>query len=194
MVSNEEIKKKIQNKHETKISEGYLTCDKCGGYYELQPGESPEDFDSCECGGKLVYAENLDENGKKIPQKSKMVNTKFCLNCGTEINEKSKTCPECGVIQPINGDNQVNKNKKPLYKKKSPGLAVIYSILILGVGQVYNGQKLKGLLIFLAGVTLALLGLGVLTLIILLYAVIDAYNTAKKINKKLEEEYGDIEN
>jgi hypothetical protein len=27
-------------------------CDKCGGYYELEKGESPEDFsDECECGG-----------------------------------------------------------------------------------------------------------------------------------------------
>ena len=33
---------------------GYLICDKCGGYYELQPGEKPEDFSNeCECGGKL---------------------------------------------------------------------------------------------------------------------------------------------
>ena len=41
----------------------YLICDKCGGYYELQEGESPEDFsDTCECGGKLRYDENIDVN------------------------------------------------------------------------------------------------------------------------------------
>ena len=35
---------------------GYIVCDKCQGYYELQPGEYPEDFDdTCECGGKLRY-------------------------------------------------------------------------------------------------------------------------------------------
>ena len=34
----------------------YLVCDKCGSYYELQPGESQDDFtDECECGGKLFY-------------------------------------------------------------------------------------------------------------------------------------------
>ena len=60
---------------------GYLECQNCGGYYELQPGESPEDFDKCECGEKLKYtksipginqsedlvsdnAENLDKNLK----------------------------------------------------------------------------------------------------------------------------------
>jgi hypothetical protein len=37
------------------MNEGYLICKKCGGYYELQLGESPEDFDNCQCGGKLEY-------------------------------------------------------------------------------------------------------------------------------------------
>lgn len=40
---------------------GYLICDRCGGYYELQPGEKPEDFSNeCECGGKLIYSDSLD--------------------------------------------------------------------------------------------------------------------------------------
>ncbi|BDZ71593.1 hypothetical protein [Methanobacterium petrolearium] len=40
---------------------GYLICVKCGGYYELQPGEKPEDFSNeCECGGELIYSERLD--------------------------------------------------------------------------------------------------------------------------------------
>jgi Protein of unknown function (DUF4013) len=34
---------------------GYLICGTCGGYYELQHGESPEDFEDCQCGGKLEY-------------------------------------------------------------------------------------------------------------------------------------------
>lgn len=30
----------------------YLVCDQCGGSYELQPGESPDDFtNKCECSG-----------------------------------------------------------------------------------------------------------------------------------------------
>ncbi|MFA0832489.1 MAG: hypothetical protein ACC609_00610 [Methanobacterium formicicum] len=40
---------------------GYLICDKCGGYYELQPGEKPEDFSNeCECGGELIYSDTFD--------------------------------------------------------------------------------------------------------------------------------------
>ena len=55
MVSNEEIKQMLKNKREGKISYGYLVCNKCGGYYELQEGESWKDFDTeCRCGGQLV--------------------------------------------------------------------------------------------------------------------------------------------
>ncbi|MDD1775633.1 MAG: hypothetical protein LUQ24_08890 [Methanobacterium sp.] len=47
---------------------GYLICAKCGGYYQLQPGESPEDFLECQCGGKLEYTDKIndikEDNGK----------------------------------------------------------------------------------------------------------------------------------
>ncbi len=40
----------------------YLVCDKCGEYYKLQEGEFPEDFNNkCDCGGTLVYSDNLNE-------------------------------------------------------------------------------------------------------------------------------------
>jgi len=40
----------------------YLICDKCGKQYELEPGESPENFEStCYCGGKLKVYKNLDD-------------------------------------------------------------------------------------------------------------------------------------
>jgi hypothetical protein len=42
--------------------QGYLICEECGGYYQLQPGESTEDFDTCQCGGKLTYTESIPSN------------------------------------------------------------------------------------------------------------------------------------
>jgi heat shock protein HtpX len=42
------------------VGNGYLVCDKCNRYYELQPSESPDDFtDKCECGGKLEYRDRI---------------------------------------------------------------------------------------------------------------------------------------
>lgn len=45
----------------------YLKCKSCGGCYELQPGELPGDFESCQCGGEL---ELYDDEGLKRGYKS----------------------------------------------------------------------------------------------------------------------------
>ena len=38
---------------------GYLICEKCKGYYELQRGEKPDEFDNkCECGGELKFVKD----------------------------------------------------------------------------------------------------------------------------------------
>jgi hypothetical protein len=59
MVSNDEINLKLRNKREGKSLNGYLVCNNCGGYYELQPGESWKDFNTeCECGGQLLQSTN----------------------------------------------------------------------------------------------------------------------------------------
>lgn len=46
---------------------GYLICKECDGYYQLQEGEHPEDFDRCQCGGKLEYVEKIED--QKITDK-----------------------------------------------------------------------------------------------------------------------------
>ena len=57
MVTSDEISQRLRNKREGNSSNGYLVCNSCGGYYELQPGESWTDFDTqCECGGQLVHS------------------------------------------------------------------------------------------------------------------------------------------
>jgi hypothetical protein len=58
--------------------EGYMVCDSCGGYYKLQPGESPDDFDMCQCGGKLEYYPSI-EPYKREQVKPKLSITKIFL-------------------------------------------------------------------------------------------------------------------
>ena len=42
----------------------YLICNKCNNYYELQSGESPEDFElDCKCGGKLELKDIVIQKG-----------------------------------------------------------------------------------------------------------------------------------
>ena len=59
MVTNEQIKLKLRNKREGISTNGYLVCDTCQGFYELQHGEKVVDFDhNCDCGGTLEYFEH----------------------------------------------------------------------------------------------------------------------------------------
>jgi len=59
---------------------GYLICDKCGNYYELREGESPDDYDkACDCGGNLIYIHNMEQpdservfNSRKFEIKEKL--------------------------------------------------------------------------------------------------------------------------
>ena len=47
----------------------YLLCRDCGFSYELEEGESIDDFQSCNCGGKLYYSEdgvNISKDCKKV--------------------------------------------------------------------------------------------------------------------------------
>jgi hypothetical protein len=41
-------------------SVSFLVCKDCNSVYELQPGESADDFDKCNCGGDLRYAASSD--------------------------------------------------------------------------------------------------------------------------------------
>ena len=53
----------------------YLICRRCGGYYKLKWDESPHDFVSCECGGELVYTENITYRSRSKNNRSLLVLT-----------------------------------------------------------------------------------------------------------------------
>lgn len=101
------------------------------------------------------------------------MSTKYCSNCGAEIDEKAEICPKCGVRQ--SG-----------YTAKNPGLAAVLSALWIGLGQIYNGEIAKGILlmiVYVISVFLIFLFIGFVTTPILwILGIYDAYNTAKKIN------------
>jgi hypothetical protein len=86
---------------------GYLICEKCGGYYELQKGESLSDFDCCQCGGKLEYYEGslqekiLDNNPLKYNHKLKTkdeIKKIIDYNIDSNNNAELKKCRSCGRL------------------------------------------------------------------------------------------------
>ena len=75
---------------------------------------------------------------------------------------------------------------------KNPSVATILSFFFMGLGQIYNGQIGKGIIfIILYGISVALMWvvIGFITTPILwIYGMVDANNSAKKINENMAKE------
>jgi len=73
--------------------------------------------------------------------------------------------------------------------RKNPGLAFILSFLICGIGQIYNGQTGKGivlLVLYAISIALCAVAIGFITTPILwIYGMVDALRTAEKINRQI---------
>jgi TM2 domain-containing membrane protein YozV len=71
---------------------------------------------------------------------------------------------------------------------KSAGLAAVLSFFISGLGQIYNGQILKGLVIIVVQIingALTTILIGWIPLaIVWVWAIIDAYREAERINAR----------
>jgi len=114
--------------------------------------------------------------------------TKFCVNCGAQIDARAEICPKCGVrVAPPPPPSMPPQNVN--VERKNEGLAAILSFLFTGLGQIYNGQIGKGIMFIILGivcVALFIILIGIpLYIILWVYNIYDAYNTAKKINAGL---------
>ena len=69
---------------------------------------------------------------------------------------------------------------------KNPGVAAVFSFFYCGLGQIYNGQIFKGILMFVAysiSILLMYVIIGFITTPILwIWGMYDAYRKAEKIN------------
>ena len=148
-----------------------VSCKNCGC-------ELPEGAKFCrECGSEVIVEEYMGE-------------TMFCPNCGSKIPKSIKFCPECG--SPTSNTPQVNNTgnntgNSVVNSDKSPVLAAILSLIIIGLGQIYLGLTKKGILLFVGAIIsgfLMLIYIGWITwLLIFAYSIYDAYNSAQKMNQ-----------
>lgn len=98
----------------------YVICEKCGGYYELQVGESSDDFEACQCGGKLKYFENMDDYVQNEKRNYKI--------------EKSRQYGDIGTYEHIKRDENysyLEKRDKKIDLSKSQNLVVNAAFIIL---------------------------------------------------------------
>jgi TM2 domain-containing membrane protein YozV len=119
---------------------------------------------------------------------SQTQNTKYCTNCGAQIDARAEFCPKCGVriAQPLGA---VQPPPPSTTQHKNEGLAAILSLIFVGLGQIYNGQIGKGILFIIIGAIFVILFsilIGFLLYFVFwVFNIYDAYNTAKKINAGL---------
>lgn len=75
---------------------------------------------------------------------------------------------------------------------KNPSTATILSFFFMGLGQIYNGQIGKGIIfIILYGISVTLMWVVigfVTTPILWIWGMVDANNSAKKINENIAKE------
>ncbi|MGZ7046727.1 MAG: hypothetical protein ACXVHP_00400 [Methanobacterium sp.] len=105
----------------------YLMCEKCGGHYKLKEGESPDDFVSCECGGKLKYMQ--DFNMHFDDELDPINEFTICPNCGKEILSSEKLCKSCSKEVK---DTKSDKSKKAKNYSETKKLIIMITGIIFG--------------------------------------------------------------
>lgn len=148
--------------------------------HKLQPQEAPKqkEIESIEIGpdatkSRKIMGSTSGENPEDNP---------ICPNCRNDLPYKPgewprgvpRYCPNCGFR--INDTKNIEIGKS----YKNPKHAAILSV-IPGLGQIYNGATLRGIL-FLIGTLLGLL-LIIPGIIIWISGIYDSYQYANKINR-----------
>ena len=76
----------------------------------------------------------------------------YCSNCGNQISDEQQFCEKCGtkVAGPAQGSQHVVN-----VRDKSAGIAAVLSFFIMGLGQMYVGKIVRGLLFLLGYIVFA---------------------------------------
>ena len=117
--------------------------------------------------------------------RQKTVNEDFCSICGYKINKSVKNCHYCG--SKIDAKAKVCANCGANVVYKNPLAALALSFLFPGLGQLYNNQNHKAILLiagYIISFILCLILVGaILVILIWIYGMYDAFTSAKAINE-----------
>jgi TM2 domain-containing membrane protein YozV len=76
-------------------------------------------------------------------------------------------------------------NERRYCMSKDPTLACLLNLILLGTGHMYLGQVAKGVLILALGLAVAMV-VWPATALVIVWAMYDAYKTAKKMNRSIK--------
>ena len=167
-----------------------------------------EDDSSVDDAQEIVDDAPVEEESEEIPRNESR-KTKFCPNCGTEVDVEIAFCPQCGFkfaqeeakpntkfCQSCGEKININAEICPhcgvrvanfQYQDKSVLLAAILSFLFPGLGHLYLGLNRKGIsfiIAYIVSAILIILLIGfILVLIVWLWALIDSIKSTEAINR-----------
>ncbi|WP_405294704.1 double zinc ribbon domain-containing protein [Methanobrevibacter sp.] len=165
-------------------------CRNCGALFS---GENKDESTMrCEhCGAELKDEAFCPDCGKATgiticPNcRQKVVNEDFCSFCGYQINREIRICANCG--SKIDAMAKVCAHCGAKTIKKNPIVALGLSLIFPGLGQLYNNQTNKGIILiigYIVSFVLCLILIGIILVILIwIYGMYDAFISAKAINK-----------
>lgn len=114
----------------------------------------------------------------------------YCNGCGELVKRDVTYCPHCGDSPTDSTESASEESFGSPHTQKSPGVAAILSFIIVGLGQIYNGQIVRGIAFHIGmwfiGVFAILFFWLFFPLLIAFgfwaFNVYDAYDQAQKIN------------
>jgi len=95
----------------------------------------------------------------------------YCSKCGRGLEDGTRFCPSCGNDtmgqgnnNDQNGNNYQNNNTQRVIqmRDKSSGLAAVLSFLWAGLGQIYVGKIVRGLIFMLVWAIVAAGAMGII--------------------------------
>ncbi|MFB6163884.1 MAG: DUF5683 domain-containing protein [Haloarculaceae archaeon] len=112
------------------------------------------------------------DEGRKGPEEV------YCFECGAIIKARAEICPECGVRQ------RRGSTLDEVLEGGNPFVAALLSIVVPGLGQLYN-RELEKALVFFVGFGIAVFSMlflvgFVAAPVIYLWALYDAYTVADR--------------
>ena len=153
-------------------------CKNCGAYIQ-----NIEEVNVIEEQVESEIPENHEETSMPVSVKSDKVN--FCHNCGSKITGNFKFCPQCG--QDLNAKVSKSTRAVTSSNEKNILVAVILSVVLPGLGQMYLGLDNKGAIFLVAYVISAILILlligFLLCAIIWIWALIDTIISTNSLNR-----------
>ena len=120
----------------------YLICDRCNGYYELQEGESEDDFQGCDCGGNLFYTDHIENIQPQQFRKS--------ISNGNIYSEEDKTEYFAGELDQdddstylVDDEGEGYPDSSMKFKKLSFLVLLFLMISIVGAASFNNFLPVK---------------------------------------------------